>query len=76
MPTGRRTQALLAWVKAEAAKHGHTWRYSVGFDVTEPVRAAYVTDITGRPACASLPPPSRCTPLPQAGPQPRHHRDT
>jgi hypothetical protein len=34
------TKDLLAWIKAEAAVHGHDWRYSVGFDVTEPVRKA------------------------------------
>ncbi|MBF8193121.1 IS1380 family transposase [Nonomuraea sp. K274] len=31
---------LLAWIKATAAEHGYDWRYSVGFDVTEPVRIA------------------------------------
>lgn len=34
------TKDLLAWIKAEAAEHGNTWHYSVGFDVTEPVRTA------------------------------------
>lgn len=34
------TKDLLAWIKAEAARHGYDWRYSVGFDVTEPVREA------------------------------------
>ena len=34
------TKDLLAWIKAEAAKHGYTWHYSVGFDVTENVRTA------------------------------------
>jgi hypothetical protein len=34
------TKDLLAWIKAEAAEHGHTWHYSVGFDVTENVRTA------------------------------------
>jgi hypothetical protein len=34
------TKDLLAWIKAEAAEHGYTWHYSVGFDVTEPVRTA------------------------------------
>lgn len=34
------TKDLLAWIKAEAACHGYDWRYSVGFDVTEPVREA------------------------------------
>jgi hypothetical protein len=34
------TKELLAWIKAEAAQHGYTWHYSVGFDVTEPVREA------------------------------------
>jgi hypothetical protein len=36
------TKDLLAWIKAEAAQHGYTWHYSVGFDVTEPVRDAIV----------------------------------
>jgi hypothetical protein len=30
------TKDLLAWIKAEAARHGYTWYYSVGFDLTEP----------------------------------------
>lgn len=34
------TKDLLAWIKAEAEAHGYTWHYSVGFDVTEPVRQA------------------------------------
>jgi hypothetical protein len=34
------TKDLLAWIKAEAARCGYDWRYSVGFDVTEPVRDA------------------------------------
>jgi hypothetical protein len=34
------TKDLLAWIKAEAAQHGYTWHYSVGFDITEPVREA------------------------------------
>jgi len=37
------TKDLLAWIKAEAAQHGYTWHYSVGFDVTEPVRDAIAT---------------------------------
>jgi len=36
------TKELLMWIKAEAARRGCTWRYSVGFDVTEPVRDAIV----------------------------------
>jgi DDE family transposase len=40
------TKGLLEWIKTTAAEHGHTWRYSVGFDVTEPVRNA----IAGVPA--------------------------
>lgn len=36
------TKDLLAWIKAEAGRHGYDWRYSVGFDVTEPVREAIV----------------------------------
>ncbi|RSM50584.1 IS1380 family transposase [Actinoplanes sp. ATCC 53533] len=34
------TKDLLGWIKAEAAEHGYTWHYSVGFDVTENVRTA------------------------------------
>lgn len=34
------TKELLTWIKTEAARHGYTWHYSVGFDVTEPVRQA------------------------------------
>lgn len=34
------TKELLAWTKAEAARNGYTWHYSVGFDVTESVRTA------------------------------------
>jgi hypothetical protein len=38
------TKDLLAWIKTEAAQHGYDWRYSVGFDVTEPVRQA-ITEV-------------------------------
>lgn len=34
------TKDLLKWIKNTAAEHGYDWRYAVGFDVTEPVRAA------------------------------------
>jgi DDE family transposase len=34
---------LLTWIKAEAAQHGYTWHYSVGFDVNQPVREAIAT---------------------------------
>jgi hypothetical protein len=34
------TKQLLAWIKTTAAEHAADWRYSVGFDVTEPVREA------------------------------------
>jgi hypothetical protein len=34
------TKDLLTWITAEAGRHGYDWRYSVGFDVTEPVRDA------------------------------------
>jgi hypothetical protein len=37
------TKDLLSWIKAEAARRGYTWHYSVGFDVTEPVRDAITT---------------------------------
>jgi hypothetical protein len=36
------TKELLQWIKTEAAGRGYTWHYSVGFDVTEPVRDAIV----------------------------------
>ncbi len=36
------TKDLLAWIKTEAAQHSYTWHYSVGFDITEPVREAIV----------------------------------
>jgi len=38
------TKDLLTWITTEAAKRGYTWHYSVGFDVTEPVRQA-ITDV-------------------------------
>jgi hypothetical protein len=34
------TKDLLAWIKETAAASGYTWHYSVGFDVTQPVRHA------------------------------------
>jgi hypothetical protein len=37
------TKELLTWIKTEAARCGYTWHYSVGFDVTEPVREAITT---------------------------------
>lgn len=36
------TKELLVWIKAEAARRGYSWHYSVGFDVTEAVRNAIV----------------------------------
>ncbi|WP_204019185.1 IS1380 family transposase [Sphaerimonospora thailandensis] len=42
------TKGLLAWIKKTAAENGYTWHYSVGFDVTEPIRTA----ITEVPATA------------------------
>jgi hypothetical protein len=49
------TKDLLAWIKAEATRHGYTWHYSVGFDVTEPVREAITTVPTDvwRPALSA-----------------------
>jgi Transposase DDE domain group 1 len=38
------TKDLLAWIRTEAAAHGYTWHYSVGFDVTEPIRQA-ITEV-------------------------------
>lgn len=49
------TKDLLAWIKAEAKTHGYTWHYSVGFDVTEPVRQAIVTVPGTGWACALTP---------------------
>jgi hypothetical protein len=49
------TKDLLAWIKAEAATHGYDWRYSVGFDVTEPVRDAIATVGPSVWACAVTP---------------------
>jgi hypothetical protein len=49
------TKDLLAWIKAEAAQHGYTWHYSVGFDVTEPVRQA-ITDVPTDVWAAALTP--------------------
>ena len=45
------TKELLAWIKAEAARRGYIWHYSVGFDVTEPVRQA----ITAVPTAVWVP---------------------
>jgi len=45
------TKELLTWIKNEAAQHGYAWHYSVGFDVTEPVREA----ITAVPATVWAP---------------------
>ncbi|GLX02750.1 hypothetical protein Misp02_68360 [Microtetraspora sp. NBRC 16547] len=39
------TKDLLNWITSEAAERGCDWRYSVGFDVTQPWPAA------GHPAC-------------------------
>jgi hypothetical protein len=41
------TKDLLAWIKSEAKRRGYTWHYSVGFDVTEPVREA-ITAVPGQ----------------------------
>jgi hypothetical protein len=49
------TKDLLAWIKAEAARHGYTWHYSVGFDVTAPVRDAIATVRPSVWACAVTP---------------------
>jgi hypothetical protein len=49
------TKDLLAWIKTEAARHGYTWHYSVGFDVTEPVRDAIATVRPSVWACALTP---------------------
>lgn len=49
------TKELLAWIKTEAAEHGYTWHYSVGFDVTEAVRTAITTVPARVWACALTP---------------------
>jgi hypothetical protein len=49
------TKDLLAWIKTEATQHGYTWHYSVGFDVTEPVRQA-ITDVPADVWAAALTP--------------------
>lgn len=52
------TKGLLEWIVAEAANHGYTWYYSVGFDVTEPVRQA-ITEVPDRIWAAALTPDNR-----------------
>lgn len=49
------TKDLLAWITTEAAKHGYTWHYSVGFDVTQPVRQA-ITEVPAQVWAAALTP--------------------
>jgi hypothetical protein len=49
------TKDLLAWIKTEAAQRGYTWHYSVGFDVTEPVRQA-ITEVPAQVWAPALTP--------------------
>lgn len=49
------TRELLKWIKQTAAKDGHTWNYSVGFDVTAPIRDAIVKVPAKVWACAITP---------------------
>jgi hypothetical protein len=47
------TKGLLDWIGATAAEHGYTWRYSVGFDVNQPVRTA-ITSVPDKVWAAAL----------------------
>jgi hypothetical protein len=49
------THDLLKWIKETAAEKGYTWHYSVGFDVTEPVRTAITAVPADTWACALTP---------------------
>lgn len=49
------TKDLLGWIRTEAARNGHTWHYSVGFDVTENVRTA-ITQIPAKVWAPALTP--------------------
>ncbi|MFF3672325.1 IS1380 family transposase [Microtetraspora malaysiensis] len=49
------TKDLLKWIKETAAKDGHTWHYSVGFDITQPIRDAIVKVPKKVWACAITP---------------------
>lgn len=49
------TKGLLKWIKETAAEKGWTWHYSVGFDVTEPIRTAITTVPATAWACALTP---------------------
>jgi hypothetical protein len=49
------TKGLLTWIKKTAARDGYTWHYSVGFDLTQPIRDAIVK-VPGKVwACAITP---------------------
>lgn len=52
------TKDLLKWIKTEAAAHGYTWHYSVGFDVTEPVRQA-ITAVPAKVWAAAITPDNK-----------------
>jgi hypothetical protein len=49
------TKDLLKWIKDTAAEKGRTWHYSVGFDVTDPLRTAITAVPAGAWACALTP---------------------
>lgn len=55
------TKDLLAWIKTEAAEHGYDWRYSVGFDVTEPIRTA-ITKVPATAWAAAITPEGQVRP--------------
>ena len=49
------TKDLLKWIKQTPANDGYTWHYSVGFDVTQPIRDAIVKVPEKAWACAITP---------------------
>lgn len=49
------TKDLLKWIKTTAAKDGYTWHYTVGFDVTAPIRDAIAKIPAKVWACAITP---------------------
>lgn len=76
---GRVDQGTARVDQTQAARRGYTWHYSVGFDVTEPVRDAIIAvpvqtwapalTPAGRSAQAPTSPRSpACLPLPRDGP--------
>ncbi|WSS10407.1 transposase [Microbispora sp. NBC_01189] len=49
------TKDLLKWIKTTAAQDGYTWHYSVGFDVTQPIRDAIAEVPQNAWSCAITP---------------------